>query len=222
MLRGRLARLGQTIGMRHPIDPKIDWVFKALLGAEDNRGRLIHFLNAMLGAELPAPVTAVEILNPYNERECLTDKLSIVDVKARDDQGRFYQIEIQLRPHADLPARILYTWTDSGRVDKRSASTEPVGTAVGGCGAPADRAYLRLRAARLIHPKRTTPPMPTAIGCATSGAAACSTTAASPSSSWVNSPPRWSLAKSSAGSNSSRKGNAWTPTGYPPGCRPSK
>ena len=150
--------------MRHPIDPKIDCVFKALLGAEDNRGRLIHFLNAMLGAELPAPVTAVEILNPYNERECLTDKLSIVDVKVRDDQGRFYQIEIQLRPHADLPARILYTWTDSRRVDKRSASTEPVGTAVGGCGAPAARTYLRLRAARLIHPKRTTPPMPTAIG----------------------------------------------------------
>ena len=38
MLRGRLARLGQTIGMRHPIDSKIDWVFKALLGAEDNAG----------------------------------------------------------------------------------------------------------------------------------------------------------------------------------------
>jgi predicted transposase/invertase (TIGR01784 family) len=98
--------------MRHPIDPKIDCVFKALLGAEDNCGLLIHFLNAMLGGELPAPVTAVEILNPYNEREFPTDKLSIVDVKARDDQGRLYQIEIQLRPHADLPARILYTWTD--------------------------------------------------------------------------------------------------------------
>jgi predicted transposase/invertase (TIGR01784 family) len=98
--------------MRHPIDPKIDCVFKALLGAEDNRALLIHFLNAMLGTELPSPVVAVEILNPYNEREFPTDKLSIVDVKARDDQGRFYQIEIQLRPHADLPARILYTWTD--------------------------------------------------------------------------------------------------------------
>jgi hypothetical protein len=61
--------------MRHPIDPKIDCVFKALLGAEDSRALLIHFLHAMLGAELPAPVTAMEILNPYNEREFLTDKL---------------------------------------------------------------------------------------------------------------------------------------------------
>ena len=98
--------------MHHPIDPKIDCVFKALLGAEDNRALLIHFLNALLGTELPAPISAVEILNPYNEREFLDDKLSIVDVKARDARGRLYQIEIQILVHADLPARMLYAWAD--------------------------------------------------------------------------------------------------------------
>jgi hypothetical protein len=30
--------------MRHPIDPKVDCVFKALLGAESNRDLLIHLL----------------------------------------------------------------------------------------------------------------------------------------------------------------------------------
>ncbi|WP_295434681.1 Rpn family recombination-promoting nuclease/putative transposase [uncultured Thiodictyon sp.] len=98
--------------MRHAIDPKIDCVFKALLGTEANRALLIHFLNAILGPALPRPITWVEILNPYNEREFLTDKLSIVDVKARDDQGRLYQVEIQLLTYQDLPARILYTWND--------------------------------------------------------------------------------------------------------------
>jgi predicted transposase/invertase (TIGR01784 family) len=98
--------------MRHPIDPTIDCVFKALLGSEANRGLLIHFLNAILGPELPRPITGVEILNPYNEREFFSDKLSIVDVKARDDQGRLYQVEIQLLTYPDLPARILYTWAD--------------------------------------------------------------------------------------------------------------
>ncbi|MBK5940797.1 Rpn family recombination-promoting nuclease/putative transposase [Halochromatium roseum] len=98
--------------MRHPIDPKIDCVFKALLGAESNRALLIHFLNAMLGAELPAPISSVEILNPYNEREFLDDKLSIVDVKARDDHDDLYQIEIQLLSYRDLPARISYGWAD--------------------------------------------------------------------------------------------------------------
>ena len=54
----------------------------------------------------------MEILNPYNEREFLDDKLSIVDVKARDQAGRLYQIEIQLLNAPDLPARILYGWAD--------------------------------------------------------------------------------------------------------------
>ncbi len=98
--------------MHHPIDPKIDCVFKALLGAENNRDLLIHFLNAILGTALPRPIADVTILNPYNEREFLDDKLSIVDVKARDDQQRLYQVEIQLLVYRDLPARILYTWAD--------------------------------------------------------------------------------------------------------------
>ena len=98
--------------MRHAIDPKIDCVFKALLGAEANRVLLIHFLNAILGPDLPRPVIEVQILNPYNEREFLNDKLTIVDVKARDDQSRLYQAEIQLLTHPDLLARILYTWND--------------------------------------------------------------------------------------------------------------
>jgi hypothetical protein len=37
--------------MRHPIDPKIDCIFKALLGSEDHKHLLVHFLNAMLAAE---------------------------------------------------------------------------------------------------------------------------------------------------------------------------
>ena len=98
--------------MKHPIDPKIDCVFKALLGAERNRRLLIHFLNAILAGELAAPLTEVEIVNPYNEREFLDDKLSIVDVKARDSSGRPYQIEIQLLNIPELPARILYGWAD--------------------------------------------------------------------------------------------------------------
>jgi predicted transposase/invertase (TIGR01784 family) len=98
--------------MKHQIDPKIDCVFKALLGAENNRNLLVHFINAMIGSDLSAPIDAVEILNPYNEKEFLEDKLSIVDVKARDAQGAIYQIEIQLVSYANLPERILYNWAD--------------------------------------------------------------------------------------------------------------
>ena len=98
--------------MKHQIDPKIDCVFKALLGAENNRNLLVHFLNAIISSDLSAPIDAVEILNPYNEKEFLEDKLSIVNVKARDAQGSIYQIEIQLVSYANLPERILYNWAD--------------------------------------------------------------------------------------------------------------
>jgi len=98
--------------MRHAIDPKIDCVFKALLGSEENRNLLIHFLNAFLAQDLTEPLVWVDILNPYNDKEFLSDKLSIVDVKARDSHDRLYQIEIQLTSYAHLPSRIIYNWAD--------------------------------------------------------------------------------------------------------------
>ena len=98
--------------VKHTIDPKIDCVFKALLGSEENRNLLIHFLNSFLAQELTEPLVWVEIINPYNEREFLSDKLSIVDVKAKDSHEQLYQIEIQLTSYGHLPARILYNWTD--------------------------------------------------------------------------------------------------------------
>ena len=98
--------------MKHRIDPKIDCVFKALLGSEQNRNLLVHFLNAILTSDLTAPITEVEILNPYNDKEFLDDKLSVVDVKAKDSEGRLYQIEIQLLTYRHLPERMVYTWCD--------------------------------------------------------------------------------------------------------------
>ncbi len=98
--------------MQHRIDPKVDCVFKALLGTEENRNLLVHFLNAVLGVDLSSPIAEVDILNPYNDQEFLDDKFSIVDVKARDRQGQIYQIEIQLVSYRHLPARMVYTWAD--------------------------------------------------------------------------------------------------------------
>jgi hypothetical protein len=45
----------------------------------------------------------VEIQKPYNEKEFLDDKLTVVDVKARDATGQLYQVEVQLDADA-LPA----------------------------------------------------------------------------------------------------------------------
>ncbi|MCP4351739.1 MAG: Rpn family recombination-promoting nuclease/putative transposase [Desulfobacterales bacterium] len=97
--------------MKHKIDPTVDCVFKAILGKENHKNLLIHFLNAVL--ELPAEekITEVSIMNPYNEREFETDKLSIVDIRAKDEMDNNYQVEIQISLHANLPPRMLYMWS---------------------------------------------------------------------------------------------------------------
>jgi predicted transposase/invertase (TIGR01784 family) len=97
--------------MTHKINPTVDCVFKAILGTENNQNLLIHFLNAILELKNGSMITDVTIKNPYNEREFNTDKLTIVDIKAIDENGKTYQIEIQLVIHAALAARILYTWS---------------------------------------------------------------------------------------------------------------
>ena len=71
--------------LKHPISPTVDCIFKAILGAEENKNLLIDFLNSVLAPQ--SPISDVEILNPYNDRELYKDKLTIVDIKAKDEKG---------------------------------------------------------------------------------------------------------------------------------------
>ncbi len=96
--------------MQHFIDPTIDCVFKAVLSGPGNENLLVSFLNGVL--ELKYPIASVDILNPYNDKEFIGDKLSIVDIKASDDRGSIYQIEVQLSTPKYLENRMLYTWSN--------------------------------------------------------------------------------------------------------------
>ncbi|MCB9793933.1 MAG: Rpn family recombination-promoting nuclease/putative transposase [Alphaproteobacteria bacterium] len=89
------------------IDPRVDYAFKKLLGAPENVDLLLDFLNSVLAPD--EPFTAVELLNPFNEREYDADKLSVVDLKAVDAKGGRFQVEIQLQVHPALDARMVYT-----------------------------------------------------------------------------------------------------------------
>ena len=92
------------------INPMIDCVAKAILGDPKHKRLLIHFLNAILEKKDGEKIKDVEILNPYNEKEFSTDKLSILDIKATDDKSDIFQIEIQIKIYPSLAKRILYTW----------------------------------------------------------------------------------------------------------------
>ncbi|SLM32629.1 conserved hypothetical protein [Desulfamplus magnetovallimortis] len=97
--------------MKHKINPIVDCVFKALLGSEKNKNLLIHFLNAVTGLEGEDTITDVVIMNPYNDREFMTDKLSIVDIKAKCQNEFKYQVEIQLSVYPSLASRMMHNWS---------------------------------------------------------------------------------------------------------------
>src|SRR5438105_2057896 len=90
------------------IDPKVDYAFKHLFGRESSQAILIDVLDSVL---LPPPdgqIRELEILNPFNPKEALDDKLSILDIKARDQSGRHFNIEMQMLAFRAYDKRIVY------------------------------------------------------------------------------------------------------------------
>lgn len=85
------------------VDPTVDYAFKHLLGRDPTRPILIDVINSVLD---PAPghrVSAIELLNPFNPKETETDKLSVLDIKARDQSGRQFNVEMQMLGSPDFP-----------------------------------------------------------------------------------------------------------------------
>lgn len=91
------------------INPRVDFAFKILFGSEENTDILLPFINSILS--LPNPLTELTLLNPYNHITHSTDKLSILDIKARDGFGHLYNIEMQMTDQVGYSQRALYYWS---------------------------------------------------------------------------------------------------------------
>ena len=92
--------------MRIRIDPRVDFAFKLMLGSPLHTAVTVHFLNALLRPKVP--IVSVEILNPLVGKDRSEDKIIVLDVLARDAQGRLFNIEIQTRIPLSFPSRLLY------------------------------------------------------------------------------------------------------------------
>lgn len=88
------------------IRPTNDFAFKKTFGSPENKQALISLLNAIL--ELSSPIVDVTIENPFSQQDFQDDKLSILDVKAIDQSGSIYNIEMQLTVHHGLVQRIVF------------------------------------------------------------------------------------------------------------------
>ena len=96
--------------MKYFIDPTIDCVFKKILAAIGHEKLLLDFLNSIL--KPTAKIMRIVVQNPYNEKDYLKDKLSIVDIKAQDEKDNTYQIEVQVATPEFLAYRMLANWGD--------------------------------------------------------------------------------------------------------------
>lgn len=90
------------------LNPRVDLAFKKIFGIEENKDLLISFINSVVSKE--DQVTDIELLNPYNSRNFIGDKQSILDIKAKDLLGNYYNIEVQICDEGDYSERALLYW----------------------------------------------------------------------------------------------------------------
>ena len=65
-------------------------------------------LNSILSPPPGHNILDIELLDPFNPKTALNDKLSILDVKTRDQTGRYFNVEMQVCTSPHYGKRILY------------------------------------------------------------------------------------------------------------------
>ena len=93
------------------VSPTSDIFVLYLLGKEENSDLLVNFINAVLVDADFDPIVTALVKNPFNLRNFVNDKESILDVKAVDDSGRIYDIEIQNAGGSNYRNRAIFYWS---------------------------------------------------------------------------------------------------------------
>ena len=87
------------------LDPKNDAVFKRLFAGAPHL--LAELINAVRSSE--PPLTVVEILNPDITPEDLSGKQIILDILARDPEGKLYNVEMTTQRSSPPSPSICWT-----------------------------------------------------------------------------------------------------------------
>ncbi len=90
------------------LSPTTDFAFKKIFGSPESEDILLSFLNAILGYQPPYRLAKVSIQDPYLAPKIMGMKDSFVDVRAIDEQGKHYIIEMQVLPVVSFEQRVLY------------------------------------------------------------------------------------------------------------------
>ncbi len=99
------------------VDITNDIAFRKIFGNDSKKKSLISFLNAVIDLPKNEQIIDVEIINPYQLGKLSGGKSTIVDVKAKDEKGNIFIVEMQVAEFDYFHKRILY-YTSQGYVSQ--------------------------------------------------------------------------------------------------------
>jgi predicted transposase/invertase (TIGR01784 family) len=90
------------------VDVKNDIAFRKIFGNESKKVILISFLNAIMELDGSEKIKDITILNPFQLPILPNMKVSIIDVKATDNNNNTYIVEMQVADVIGMEQRVLY------------------------------------------------------------------------------------------------------------------
>lgn len=96
------------------INPKTDFAFKKLFASdfEKSKRRLLSLINSFVAKDHKmVSIKEINVINPYNMATYTEGKETILDIKAFDEKGRWYNIEMQVDSDREYFKRALFYWS---------------------------------------------------------------------------------------------------------------
>jgi predicted transposase/invertase (TIGR01784 family) len=90
------------------VNPKNDVAFKKIFGDIHHTEILISFLNAVLGLEDERQIQLIEVLNPYQVPQIDIFKETVLDIRATDQRGITFIVEMQVENLEGLLKRFVF------------------------------------------------------------------------------------------------------------------
>ena len=106
-------------------DPKTDFVFKRVFGAEGRKPLLIALLNHLLELHGDNEIREVQHLTGDQRVDVAELKLRIVDVKCTDATGRRFVVEMQVLNVEGFEKRVVYNASKAYVMQLRNAEEYP-------------------------------------------------------------------------------------------------
>ena len=96
----------------HVKNPTSDLFTASLLGDPKNESVLRSYINGVFLDAGRVPIVSATVQNPFSIRKFAESKQIVLDVRVKDELGRFFNLELQNEHHKFFENRLLFSWSD--------------------------------------------------------------------------------------------------------------